>query len=54
MDGVEAFELAEALQPNVNPLDVVPPKATGLEILSRLRTKTPATKVLISSKPFGQ
>jgi len=52
-DGREALDLAERLQPSLILLDVVMPKAIGLEGLSRLRTKSPGTKVLILSAYSG-
>lgn len=53
-DGHEALELAGVLQPSVILLDVVMPKASGLEVLARLRAKSPATKVLILSAYSGE
>jgi DNA-binding NarL/FixJ family response regulator len=48
-DGHEALELAEALQPSVILIDAVMPRVGGPEVLSRLRAKSPATKVLVLS-----
>jgi DNA-binding NarL/FixJ family response regulator len=49
VDGVEAVTLAEALKPDILLLDVKMPGGDGLKFLSKIRARSPGTKVLILS-----
>ena len=51
--GPEAGRLAAARQPDVLLLDVGRPLAAGLEVLRRLRKKSPRTKVLLLAEDPG-
>src|SRR3954468_3334130 len=48
-DGVEAVELAHALQPDVVVLDLYMPRMSGVVALSRIRAQCPDTRVLLLS-----
>ncbi len=48
-DGVEAVRLADSLQPDIVVLDLGLPDIAGREVLSRIRTCSPGTKVVIFS-----
>lgn len=48
-DGSVAIELSLKLQPDILVLDVVMPGIGGIEVLRRLRGKTPESKVLVFS-----
>jgi DNA-binding NarL/FixJ family response regulator len=48
-DGLEALSMVEALQPNILMLDVRMPELSGLDVLPKIRAKSPGTKVLILS-----
>jgi DNA-binding NarL/FixJ family response regulator len=48
-DGVEALELAQALQPDLCILDVAMPRMTGLQAAREIRAHVPAANVLILS-----
>ena len=48
-DGNEAVELTKSLQPDVLLLDVRMPEADGVQALTRLRTESPDTKVVMYS-----
>ena len=48
-DGLHALRMVEALQPDILLLDIRMPNVGGLEILPRIREKSPGTKVLILS-----
>ena len=47
--GAEAIELAAALQPDVVVLDLGLPDLAGREVLSRMRLKSPGSKVVVFS-----
>lgn len=47
-DGLEAIELARALEPDVITLDIEMPALTGLEALPRIISSTPARVVMLS------
>ncbi len=46
-DGIEAVELARALQPDVAIIDIAMPNMNGIEATKRIKTDRPATAVLI-------
>jgi DNA-binding NarL/FixJ family response regulator len=46
-DGAQAVEQTEAHKPDVVLLDVLMPEVSGLDVLPRIRDKSPDTKVLI-------
>ena len=46
-NGEQGLEMALRLRPNVVFLDVIMPKASGLEVLEQLRTELPETAVLM-------
>lgn len=48
-EGAEAIELAAALQPDVVVLDLGLPDLAGREVLSRIRLKSPGSKVVVFS-----
>jgi two-component system chemotaxis response regulator CheY len=48
-DGVEAVELFNALKPDVVTLDIVMPKASGIEALKAIRTSDPNAKCVMIS-----
>ncbi len=49
VDGLQALSMAEALQPDILLLDVSMPEASGLQILPKIRARSPRTKVLMLS-----
>jgi DNA-binding NarL/FixJ family response regulator len=53
-DGIEALSKVEALQPDVLLLDVLMPGLGGLEILPKIRSKSPKTKVLMLTGFFEE
>jgi DNA-binding NarL/FixJ family response regulator len=53
-DGLEALSMAEALQPDIMLLDIRMPGMSGLEVLHRIREKSPKTKVLVLSGFFEE
>lgn len=48
-NGAEALGLVERLEPDVVILDLSMPGLSGLDVVARLRTEAPATKVLVLS-----
>jgi len=48
-DGKQALSMTEALQPDILLLDIRMPEVNGLDVLPRIRAKSPGTKVLILS-----
>lgn len=48
-DGFQALRMAEALQPDIMLLDIRMPEMDGLEVLRKIREKSPRTKVLVLS-----
>lgn len=48
-DGFQALSMAEALQPDILLLDIRMPEAGGLEVLPKIRSASPGTRVLILS-----
>lgn len=48
-DGNQALSMTEALQPDILLLDIRMPEVNGLDVLPRIRAKSPGTKVLILS-----
>jgi DNA-binding NarL/FixJ family response regulator len=53
-DGFEALSRVEALQPDILLLDVLMPGLGGLEILPKIRSKSPKTKVLMLTGFFEE
>ena len=48
-DGLEAVSVVEHLQPNILLLDLSMPKLHGIEVIQRVATSSPATKVVVLS-----
>ena len=46
-DGITAIELAHALQPDVAIIDISMPRLNGVEVVRRLATELPRTRVLV-------
>src|SRR5262249_18569147 len=46
-DGLEALQLAHALQPEVAIMDITMPRLNGLETTRRLREAVPQTKIIV-------
>jgi DNA-binding NarL/FixJ family response regulator len=46
-DGLEALELVGRLQPDVAVLDIRMPKLSGIEVIDRMKERSPDTKALI-------
>lgn len=46
-DGISAIELAHALQPDVAIIDISMPRLNGVEVVRRLATELPRTRVLV-------
>lgn len=46
-DGISAIELAHALQPDVAIIDISMPRLNGVEVVRRLATDLPRTRVLV-------
>lgn len=53
-DGPETLNMVEALQPDILLLDILMPKPGGLEILPKIRARSPKTKVLILTGFFEE
>jgi len=51
-DGLQTLSMVEAFQPDILLLDIRMPELTGLEVLPKIRAKSPGTKVLILSAFF--
>ena len=51
-DGLQALSMVEALKPDILLLDIRMPHMGGLDVLPKIRTKSPATKVLMLSGFF--
>jgi DNA-binding NarL/FixJ family response regulator len=49
-DGVEAVELAQALQPHLILLDIGIPKLNGIDVARRIRERSPHSKILFVSQ----
>lgn len=48
-DGLDAIQLAEALDPDVLILDLVLPGVSGMEVLRQVKQRSPRTKIVILS-----
>lgn len=48
-DGLEALQLAETLQPDLVTLDIGLPQLGGIIVLQKLKTVSPATRVMVVS-----
>ncbi len=48
-DGLEALQLAETLQPDLVTLDIGLPQLGGITVLQKLKTVSPATRVMVVS-----
>lgn len=48
-DGLETISVVEHLQPNVLLLDLSMPKLHGIEVIQRVVTSAPATKIVVLS-----
>ena len=53
-DGLQALSMAETLQPDIMLLDIRMHGVDGLEVLDRIRAKSPTTKVLVLSGFFEE
>ena len=48
-DGLEAVSIVEHLQPNILLLDLSMPKLHGIEVIQRVVTSSPTTKIVVLS-----
>lgn len=48
-DGVEALDLFEKLRPDLTTLDIVMPKMRGTEVLERIMSQYPGSKIIMAS-----
>ena len=48
-DGLEAVSITERLRPNILLLDLSMPKLHGIEVIKRVKTSSPATKIVVLS-----
>jgi two-component system chemotaxis response regulator CheY len=49
VDGAEAFEKFESLEPDLTTLDIVMPKMRGTEVLERIMATKPGARVIMAS-----
>ena len=49
VDGVEALEMFESLNPDLITLDIVMPKMRGIEVLERIMAVKPEARVIMAS-----
>jgi DNA-binding NarL/FixJ family response regulator len=54
MDGRQMLNRVAALQPHILLLDLQMPKMSGLEVLPKIRVKSPGTKILIRADYFEE